>query len=229
MPPVRLIIRQGFAAIAGLTLLYGCASSPMTSEQTAPVGTPLAGLASRQLLVLPTQYLAVANLAGGWDIVPAGPSLLPILDEEIAETFRKRGVRGNWTFAREIVQSAARNAGLAGDPRQLSAQGIRRIKAGDTPLPEPLASEVRGLVALTNARYALLPLEVHIDVRGNERRASARVLLIDARTARVTWTGDIDAATSHEPQIAAEASTPFGFRLVAREIASKLADMVIAQ
>jgi hypothetical protein len=118
---------------------------------------------------------------------------------------------------------------LAGDPRQLSVQAIRRIKAGDSPLPEPLASEIRGLVALTNARYAVLPLEVHVAVRGNERRASVRMLLIDARTARVTWAEDVDAPTTNDPQIAAEALTPYGFRLIARDLATRLADMVVAQ
>ena len=186
-------------------------------------------MAGRQLLVLPAQYLSVANPGGGYDIVPAGPALLPILDEEIADTFRKRGVKSNWTFGREITQSAMRNGGLAGDPRQLSVQGVRRVKVGDTPLPEPLASEIRTLVALTSARYALLPLEVHLDVRGTERRGSARFLLIDSRTARVTWMDDVEAQTTHDAQVAADAFTPFGFRLLARDIASKLADMVIAQ
>jgi hypothetical protein len=223
-------MRLGFAAIASAALLYGCASSASsTTEQAAAVSNPLAGMAGRQLLVLPAQYLSVANPAGGWDIVPSGPSVLPILDEEIADTFRKRGVRSNWTFGKEITQSAVRNGGLAGDPRQLSVQAIRRIKAGDSPLPEPLASEIRGLVALTNARYAVLPLEVHVGVRGNERRASVRMLLIDARTARVTWAEDVDAPTTNDPQIAAEALTPYGFRLIARDLATRLADMVVAQ
>jgi hypothetical protein len=231
MPSVIPAIRQSLAAFAGLTLLYGCASSASSTagEAAAPVTSPLAGMAGRQLLVLPGQYLAVANPGGGWDIVPAGPSLLPILDEEIADTFRKRGVRANWTFGREITQSASRNGGLAGDPRQLSVQNIRRIKPGDTPLPEPLASEIRNLAALTSARYVLLPLEVHVDVRGSERRGSVRMLLIDSRTARVTWVQDIDATTLHDAQAAADASTPYGFRLLARDLASKLADLVIAE
>ena len=229
MATVRSRIRTACAAFAGAALLYGCASSSSKRDEPAPVSTPLAGMAGRQLLVLPAQYLSVANPAGGWDIVPSGPSLLPILDEEIADTFRKRGVRANWTFAREITQSAARNAGLAGDPRQLSVQGIRRLKPGDTPLPEPLASEIRNLVSLTSARYALLPLEVHVDVRGIERRGSARFLLIDARTARVTWSEDIEATTTREAAIAADAFTPFGFRMMSRDVASKLADMVVAQ
>ena len=229
MASVRSRISPAFVAIVSATLLYGCASSPGAKQEQAPAMSPLSGMAGRQLLFLPAQYLSTSNPAGGWDIVQSGPSLLPILDEEIADTFRKRGVRSNWTFAREITQSASRNGGLAGDPRQLSVQGIRRIKAGDTPLPEPLASEIRGLVALTSARYVVVPLEVHVDVRGNERRGSARMLLIDARTARVSWAEDIEATTLRDAQAVSEAMTPYGFRVLARDLASKFADMVVAQ
>src|SRR5215211_699437 len=125
------MFRASFAALAGAALLYGCASSSPGAKQpaeTAQVSTPLAGMVGRQILVLPAQYLAIPNAGGGWDIVPNGQSLLPILDEEIADAFRKRGVKSNWTFGREIIASADRNAGLAGgDPRNLPAAGIRSI------------------------------------------------------------------------------------------------------
>jgi hypothetical protein len=229
MTPVRSRISSSVAAIVAATLLYGCASTPSAKEEQSPAPSLLSGMAGRQLLVLPAQYLATPTPGGGWDIVPSGPQLLPILDQEIADVFRKRGVRSNWTFGSEITESARRNGGLAGDPRQLSVQGIRRVKAGDTPLPEPLASEIRGLVALTSARYAVVPLEIHVDVRGIERRGSARMLLIDARTARVVWAEDIEATTVRDAQAASEALTPYGFRLLARDLASKFADMVVAQ
>ena len=229
--PSRMF-RASFAALAGAALLYSCASSSGAKQEQAPQAatSPLAGMVGRQMLVLPTQYLSVANPGGGWDIVPSGQSLLPILDEEIADAFRKRGVKNNWTFAREITESADRNAGLAGgDPRNLSAAGIRSVKAGDTPLPEPLAGQIRGLVALTSARYTLLPLEVHLDVRNNERKGSVRLLLIDARTSRVAWADDVTAQPQRDPQIVSEAMSPYGFRMFARDLATKFADMVVAQ
>lgn len=181
------------------------------------------------MVVFPAQYLATAGPGGTWDITQAGPSLLPILDEEIADALRKRGVSSNWTFAREITASADRNAGLAGDPRQLSAQGIRRIAAGDTPLPEPLASQIRTLVSLTSARFALLPLETRLDTRNGERKGSVRMLLVDSRTARVLWAGDFESSVKRDPVAASESFSPYGFRIFARELAGRLADMVVAQ
>ena len=229
MASVRSRSSSVFAAIVSAALLYGCASTPSAKQEQTPAPTLLSGMAGRQLLVLPAQYLATANPGGGWDIAQTGPQLLPILDEEIADVFRKRGIRSNWTFGADITEMARRNGGLAGNPRQLSVQAVRRVKAGDTPLPEPLASEIRGLVALTSARYAVIPLEIHVEVRGVERRGSARMLLIDARTARVVWTEDIEATTVRDAQAAAEVLTPYGFRLLARDLAAKFADMVVAQ
>jgi hypothetical protein len=198
-------------------------------DATAQPTNPLVGMAGRQLLIFPAQYLAVANPGGGWDIMPGGPDLLPILDEEIADVFRRRGIRSNWTFGNDVTVMAARNANLTGNPRQLSVQGIRHVRAGDTPLPEPLAGEIRGIVALTSARFAVLPLEVHLDTRASERNGSVRILLVDARTARVVWADDVVASTSRDPQMVSEAASPYGFRMLARELATKFADMVIPQ
>ena len=225
------MLRNSLAAAACAALLYGCASSsPAKLEQDPPPSaTPLAGMIGRQMLVLPAQFLSVTNAGGGWDIVPAGASLLPILDEEITDAFRKRGVKSNWTFGREIAEASLRNGGITGNPRELAAQGIRRVKPGDTPLPEPLASEIRGIVALTNARYVVLPLEVNVDTRGGERKGSVRLLLIDSRTARVTWSEDVIATTSRDPQVVSDALSPYGFRQLSRDIAAKFADMVVAQ
>jgi hypothetical protein len=225
------MFRASFAAFAGAALLYGCASSPAGKQETAPAAatSPLAGLVGRQILVLPAQFLSVANAVGGSDIVPAGESVLPILDEEIADAFRKRGVKSNWTFGGEITARADRNGGLAGDARNLGAAPIRRIKPGDTPLPEPIAGNIRNLAALTSARFVVLPIEVHMDVRDNERKGSLRLLLVDSRTARVTWADDVAAQTLRDPQIVSEAMTPYGFRMLARDLATKFADMVVAQ
>ena len=181
------------------------------------------------MVVFPAQYLTTPGGGGSWDVTRDGPSLLPILDDELADQLRKRGVSSNWTFARELNQSADRNGGLAGDPRQLSAQGIRRNPAGDTPLPEPLASQIRTLVALTSARFAVLPIETRVDTRNGERKASVRMMLIDARTARILWVSDIEGASSRDPAIVSEAMSPFGFRMLSRDLATRFADLVVAQ
>ncbi len=226
----RILLRAFVGALAAASLITGCAStpSPGSSDATTPL-TPLSGLVSRQILVLPTQFLAMPSASGAWEIVPEAQAALPILDDEIADAFARQGVKKNWTFARAITESADRNGGLAGNPRDLGAAGIRRLKAGDTPLPESIGSAIRGLAALTSARYVLVPLEVHLDTRGGERKGSVRMLLIDSRTSRVSWVGDIDAAPLRDPQAVADALSPYGFRQLSRDLATRFAEMVVAQ
>jgi hypothetical protein len=226
MPIPRAWLTPVFSA----ALLYGCASSGAKNAESGgvPAG-PLSGIVGRQLLVLPAQLISTAGAGGTYEIRPNESQLLQLLDQEITDAFQKRGVRGNWVFPRELIASATRNAGLAGNPLALPVAGIRRIKAGDTPLPEPLAGDIRGLVSLTNARYAIMPLETKIDMSNVQRRAAMRVILIDARTARVVWAGDIESQASNDPTVIRETLSPFGFRILARELATAFADMVVAQ
>ena len=55
------------------------------------------------------------------------------------------------------------------------------------------------------------------------------MLLIDSRTARVAWVDDIEATPVRDAQASADALTPYGFRQLARELATRFADMVVAQ
>lgn len=221
--------RTGALFIAAL-IASGCASStPKPPEEVTTATSPLSGMIGRQVLVLPAQLISTALPGGSSEVRPDEASLLKLLDQEITDAFRKRGIRGNWTFADDIIASAARNGGLAGDPLGLPVAGIRRVKAGDTPLPEPLASNIRTLVSLTSARYVVMPLEARVDMTGGQRKGSLRVLLIDARTARVLWAADVEGQSSRDPAVVSEAMSPFGFRIIAREIAGAFADMVVAQ
>lgn len=179
--------------------------------------------------MLPAQLISTANAGGTFEVRPNEVQLLQLLDQEITDSFKKRGVRSNWVFPQELIASATRNAGLAGNPLSLPVAGIRRIKVGDTPLSEPLATDIRNLVSLTNARYAMMPLEIKLNISGVQRTAAMRVLLIDARTARVVWAGDIETKAVNDQAVIRETLSPYGFRLLARELAEAFADMVVAQ
>ena len=220
--------RSRVTALFLATLACGCASSgSKEAQEPEPAGNPLSGLVGRQIVVLPAQLVSTAAPGGSWDVQPQHAPLLKLLDEEIETAFRKRGVRNNWTFAEELIHSANRNAGLAGNPLTLPVAGIRRVRAGDTPLPEPLASQIRTLVSLTSARFVIMPLETRVDLSGGQRKGGLRILLIDARTARVTWAGDVDGASTRDATTVAETFTPFGFRGLARELAGLFAEMVV--
>lgn len=230
MSSMKPIPRARISVVVGAALLLGCASSNAGQPaQEAPPASPLSGLAGRQIVVLPAQLIATAGPGGSWDVRPEAAPLLPLIDEELTDAFRKRGVRANWTFAGDLIAAATRNAGLAGNPLGLSVAGIRRWRAGDTPLPEPLASEIRTLVSLTSARNVILPLETRVDLSTGQRKGTLHILLIDSRTARVLWVGDVEGPSVRDPALVADALSPYGFRLMARELAGLFADMVVTK
>jgi hypothetical protein len=218
-----------FAAAIVVTVLAGCGSSnPAPRPGDSPARSPLAGMLGRPLAVLPAQYLAIASPGGQYDISMSNRGLLPLIDEELEDAFRKRGVRSSWTFAKEITAAAMRNGGLIPDPRELSSETIRRLPASDSPLPEPLGTQLRQLTALQDTRYVLIPVEVDVDQRLGRTGGKLRVMLVDSRTARILWVDTIDVPGPADVP-AEDLLSGFGFRRLARALATRFADMVVAQ
>jgi hypothetical protein len=222
--PMREIARlkwmQRAIACALTATTLACASSPASSGNSGAtqVAPPLAAMAARPVLVLPVQYVAFSDSLGWRRQGLVADRILATLDDSIAVALGDRGL-ASWTFAPAITASARRNAGMTADPHALAAEGLRRlVKAGDDPLSEPLASQIRSLVALREGRYAILPVILRLENLGAGARASLLLYLIDSRTARIAWSGEI-AGT------ATRSLTP----AIAGEIAERFADMVLAR
>jgi hypothetical protein len=84
---------------------------------------------------------------------------------------------------------------------------------------------MRSLVALTDARFALIPVELRFEavppsasVDVGSRRAILRLVLVDARLAEIQWTGDV-AVDVHAPPTSA---------VIAGDLARRLADLLVA-
>ncbi len=216
------------ASLALVTGFAGCVSSaPLDAQKAAPRAAPtvspaparpLARLVSEHILVLPVQYLVFADSMGWSAAAPSSRSYLTTLDDEIAFALGERGLRTQWKFASDAARSVARNPGFASDPYALAAGQVRwGVKADAWQLAEPLASQLRALVALTDARYVMLPVEVRLTGSRGAGRALLHVVVIDARRSQIQWAGDVfgTPATSFTPAIAAD-------------LASHLADLVAA-
>ena len=209
-----------FTFLAGLVLVAACSRGPDPNAQVAPLpNRPLAGLAGQQVIVIPTHYLRPGDSLGWGDHVERPRALLTELDDEIAFALGERGFRTKWVFPDQLVRSAQRNAAHSPDPRALAAEGLRPLarRRSDGQLGEPLASQIRSLVALHGARYALFPVELRFEKIGGAGRAVLHVFLLDARLSRATWGGDVRGDT---------AST-FGRGSIA-SVANNLADLVAA-
>ncbi|HEU4564447.1 MAG TPA: hypothetical protein VFS05_07360 [Gemmatimonadaceae bacterium] len=214
------------ALVLLVALAAACSSRPAAQpeEQVAPLGAhPLAGLAGQQVVVLPVRYLRPADSLG-WAAQVGDPrAYLAKVDDEIAFAARDRGAAPTWVWPEEITRLARRNAAYAPDPHNIAADPLRgaQVKRQSTVsiLADPLRSQLRQLVALRDARYALVPVELRFEPRGDGTgRAVLHWVVVDARAAQVVMAGDIatDPAPSLTPAIAAGIGERFADLIAAR-------------
>jgi hypothetical protein len=95
---------------------------------------------------------------------------------------------------------------------------VRLTKAGDDPVSEPLGTQVRQLVALREGRYALLPAALAFENAAAGMRAKLILYLIDSRTARISWSGEV------RSDVAPVISTA-----MASSLAEHIGDLVVAR
>lgn len=221
------------ALLFSAVVMQGCGGPrPAESGAANPLPVqPLAFMAGRPLVILPVQHVSVQDSAA-WavDLARRGEyeelrdptrraAFLVSVDERIAAELTERGLEKTWTFAPAIVEAAGRSGGIVGDPRAISSAGLRRlIKPSDDPLGQPLASQIRSMAAFRDARYVLLPVELRVGNRGGLRQGTLRTYLIDTRTSRVVWSGDItaDGKASLRPGVADAIATALADLAVAR-------------
>lgn len=186
--------RTGIALI-GLSAVgaAGCPAKKPEPPAPAPIASlPLAGLAGQRVLVLPAHFIRADTI--GWAARVAQPrATLAALDSAIERVLGERGFRTSWVYPDALARSAKRNAGYVADPYALAADRLRPLaRTTDNQLREPLASQMRGLVALNDARYAVFPVELRFEPAGDGlARPVVRVVLIDARLSTVRWQGDV--------------------------------------
>jgi hypothetical protein len=198
--------------IATAALSLACASKP--PETGAPPDTyrPLERMAGQEILVLPVQYLS-GNDSLGWQAqIPNRAAFLAALDDQIEAAMNARGLGRAWTFGREVERASKMNSILMTDARSLSAEWLRGRVLPETTVRDPLAQQVRGLVGLKGSRYALLPVELRLENRGNGTGvAILRVVMIDSRMALIRWVGEVssDPMRMLSPALTASVATHF--------------------
>src|SRR4051812_14291359 len=142
-----------------LVLGTGCAQRPKPVAASVGPGRPLAALEGQDILVLPIQYFG-ADSAGWMEQITSSREYLATVDDEIGVALRERAPHTRWITAREIAKAARLNAAFASDPYALAAQPLRTNAKLQARLYEPLGTQIRRLVALNDARYALVPIEL---------------------------------------------------------------------
>ena len=181
---------------------------------------PLAAVASQRVVVMPVQTIRADS--AGW-LRAMSADYRETLDDELAYAIGERVPGRGWVFGPAVVRSAARNQPHAGEPRGLAVPVLEKARrTPEDPIAEPLASQLRTLVALGGGRFALVPVEARFEPAAAGATAGARLALdlalVDARTARLLWSGTVrgDAASTFSPALAAG-------------VAARVADLIAAR
>jgi hypothetical protein len=218
--------------LAGSLTLVFCAAAAATScgprqpSEPAPrpraaSARPLAGIAAQRVVVVPALAVREGDPAGWAARIPRLREFLRVLDDEIAAALAERGLGQAWVFPDQLWRGHSRNPSLGVDPYRLATQPLRgaRLAIGDR-IPEPVASQLRALVAVHDARLVLLPVEVFFDIdrAAGTGRTALRLALVDARLAEIRWSGEVRAQRAGmEPD-----------RAQLADVATRLANLVSA-
>jgi hypothetical protein len=204
-------------AAALVASVVGCASKPAAQPEAAPpppepLEHALSGLAAQHVVVLPVYIVRAAPGFPGASAVGNPTDLARTLDADILAAFDEHGLRRTWIFPPDLVESYKHNPTYATDPYGLAEEPLRTAKAGrDARLPEPIASELRTLVAFhEDARLILAPLELRLEpVGAHAGRGVLHLVLIDARASNVVWMGDVvsDTVPTFGPEISASVAS----------------------
>lgn len=202
--------------------LGGCRKPAAEQAGQAAPARPLARLTAQRVIVAPAYSVREGDPLGWAAGIPRQREWLRQLDDEVAFALKERGLESAWVYPEALARGFQRNPSLSPDPYRLALDPIRRLgKLGEeNRLPEPLASQVRTLVAMHDARLVLVPLEVAFEPAGEGDaggRARLRVGLLDARLSEVLWLGEVrsDPSPTLHPGVAAS-------------LAARLADLIAA-
>jgi hypothetical protein len=219
MMSVKISAAIGAALLATSALAAHPARADAQEHSKRPHQHVLAAFSTRRLMILPTHYLRMGDSLGWADQITDQTAYLSSLDDEVAFAFSDRGVKKVWVFPAAIDAIAKRNEPYSPDPHAMAAQWLRYPgpKRLPTQLPDPLASQLRTLVAMQEGgQLVLLPVELRFEpVPGGMECAVLRFAIFDAVRAKIIYMADI----ASDPQ------TTFGPALAA-SLAGHLADLL---
>ncbi len=168
-----------------------------------------ASYVTSRLVVLPAQEVTGMGPARAW---------LDQYDSQVTAALEAGGIGEGWVYPRDVIRAARRNPAYASNPLALGAQPLKSEKAREgTPLPEPFGSRTRALLALGDARFAIVPVSARIDTTQSPAYAELRLSIIDGRQSRVLWTGILETRFTGPPSVAADS------------LALRMADLFVAR
>ena len=206
-------------AVLATASALGAQDPPKIVPAPATPVRRLAGLAAQRIIVTPVYALRQGDLMG-WAAGNAKPrAMLRTLDSAIVAEFDDRGMRPKWSFTPDLEHSYAVNPTYAPDPHELAVDRLPKSPDGGLAYTEPLASQLRTLVALhEDGRYVLLPVEVRFEKAGAAGYGYAvlKLVVVDARTVEVRQVIEVpsDPARAFGPAIIASLAKNFADQVI---------------
>jgi len=197
-----------YAVIGAAAVLAACSSGQPHPGAMPPL-RPFEALVAQRVVVTPTFSMAVAGDLDWGRRIGRSREVRQKLDSSIASALDARGVKKGWIFPDRLASTYAVNPTYAADPYNLGMEPLRSPQFKDgSRIPEPLASQLRTMVALDDGRFVIAPVELrfeHALPSTTAVRAVLRVALLDARLAEARWVGEVssDTASTFSPAMTA--------------------------
>jgi len=187
---------------ATMTFVASCHHA--AGDGTGEPVRPLAAFAAQRLIVTPTGHVRATDSLGWTQQMAGTRAAARQLDSSIVIALEARGLATRWILPAELTRAFERNRTYAADPYQLAVEQVRSMafKAGAR-YGEPLSSQLRTMIALhEDARFVLLPADLHFERDGAGGRAVVRLVLLDPRFAEARWVGDVSGVSAQTPVLA---------------------------
>ena len=154
---------------------------------------PLAQLAAQHVILMPAYYVRSGDALGWAATIPKTREYLRLLDAELATVLAERGLKSQWIYPADLARAARSSPTYAVDPYTM---GVSPLRSPDLPpnakLGDPLATQLRTMIALQDARAVLVPVELRFErEKTGLGVAVLHVALLDGRLAEVRWSGEV--------------------------------------
>ncbi len=195
------------AALAG----SGCGAppKPLTPQDafrlTALAPLPADALAGSSVLLLPVGDLVLTDSAGVSPALAARAwSLRGVAEAALDSALKARAPGVVWLGLAEQQRALRMAPALGIEPARLDTRYL--LDPRITSMVDPLWSQLRALMGLTNARAALAPAGVLLDRRGTEYTAEYVLVLVDPRDGSVVGRGRTVGPAAATPEAALAAA-----------------------
>lgn len=182
------------APLAAQTATNRARTEPRARGEQRAVPGSLQRFAAVKVILLPVQTLR-AEGHPAWRVRPGRDTVVTrAVDRALEDVMGERGLAKQLVFVSQLHRAAQRNPTYLTDPYDVRAAEALRAAARkpQDAIGEPLVSQLRALAGVSDARYAIVPVELRFESGADSSgHAVLRVATVDTRAAQLLWIGEV--------------------------------------